>query len=57
MGAETLTIICWRLWLVYQNNKKTKAIIAQGLTSEEVDRRGQELGSEDVTDMKNPYFL
>lgn len=57
MGVETITIICWKLWLMYVNKKKAKAIAAMGISQEEAERRGQELGAEDVTDMKNPYFV
>ncbi|WVQ81400.1 hypothetical protein IAT38_003524 [Cryptococcus sp. DSM 104549] len=57
MGVELATIIIWRLWLGYCNRKKARAVAAMGLTPEEIERRGQELGAEDTTDMKNPFFV
>ena len=57
MAVETLDIICWKLWLVYQNKKRAKAISEMGISSEEAERKGQELGAEDVTDLKNPFFV
>lgn len=57
MAAQTIIILSWRFWLVYNNNKRAKAIEAEGISSEEVEKRGQQLGSEDVTDLKNPYFM
>nr|XP_031861390.1 uncharacterized protein CI109_002994 [Kwoniella shandongensis]KAA5528462.1 hypothetical protein CI109_002994 [Kwoniella shandongensis] len=57
MGVEFITIIFWRLWLVYCNNKKRRAWEAEGLSLEDRERRAQELGAEDTTDVKNPYFI
>jgi hypothetical protein len=56
MGVEVGILAIWRLWLVRCNRKKTAAWAAEGLTTEEVERRGQEMGAEDITDRKNPYF-
>ena len=50
-------LIIWRLWLMRCNAKKRQAIADQNMTIEEVEKRGQELGAEDITDMRNPYFL
>ncbi|GFZ45616.1 hypothetical protein JCM24511_03344 [Saitozyma sp. JCM 24511] len=57
MAAEVLTIVVWKFWLVYKNKQRAQAIAAEGLSPEEVDRKGQELGALDVTDLKNPYFM
>jgi ACS family allantoate permease-like MFS transporter len=57
MAAEVLTIMVWKFWLVYKNKQRAQAIAAEGLSPEEVDRKGQELGALDVTDLKNPYFM
>ena len=56
MAANCLVIVAWRLWLVYQNRKRAKIVEAMGLTSEEAEKRGQELGAQDVTDVDNPFF-
>ncbi|KAK8864563.1 hypothetical protein IAR55_001813 [Kwoniella newhampshirensis] len=57
LGAEVVLILLWRVYLVYANRKKRNALDAQGLTEEEIARRGEALGKEDTTDLKNPYFL
>ncbi|EAL19236.1 hypothetical protein CNBH3350 [Cryptococcus deneoformans B-3501A] len=57
MGVEFATIVIWRIWLEYCNRKKTRAIAEMGLSEEEIEKRGQELGAEDTTDMKNPFFI
>lgn len=56
MGGALILIVLWRFWLVYQNRKKDEAVAAMGLTQAEEERRGQELGAQDVTDLKNPFF-
>jgi hypothetical protein len=56
MGGALILIILWRFWLVYQNRKKDEEVAAMGLTKAEEERRGQELGAQDVTDLKNPFF-
>ncbi|OCF56321.1 hypothetical protein L486_06263 [Kwoniella mangroviensis CBS 10435] len=57
MGVEFVTIVIWRLYLVWTNRRKQAKIEAMGLTQEEIERKGQELGAEDTTDMKNPFFM
>ncbi|RSH87150.1 hypothetical protein EHS25_003641 [Saitozyma podzolica] len=56
MGGALILIVLWRFWLVYQNRKKDEEVAAMGLTKAEEERRGQELGAQDVTDLKNPFF-
>ena len=56
MGVNCLNIIVWRLWLVYQNRRRAKIVASMGLTPEQAERRGQELGAQDVTDVDNPFF-
>ena len=56
MIANTMVIVAWRVWLVYQNRRRTKIVEAMGLTQQEAERRGQELGAQDVTDVDNPFF-
>ncbi|ORX40473.1 major facilitator superfamily domain-containing protein [Kockovaella imperatae] len=56
MGVSCLVITLWRLYLVRQNKKKAEIVAAMGLTPEEAERRGQELGAQDVTDVDNPFF-
>ncbi|WWC72941.1 uncharacterized protein I206_106905 [Kwoniella pini CBS 10737] len=57
MGGEFITIVCWRLYLGWVNRRKTRAIAEMGLNQEEIERKGRELGAEDTTDMKNPFFM
>ncbi len=57
MGCLVIVIIVWKFWLMYVNKKKAKAIAAMGISPEEAEKRGQELGAKDVTDLKNPYSV
>ena len=57
IGAECVVILAWKFWLMYMNRKKQRAIEAEGLSPEEVERQAQALGAQDVTDLKNPYFM
>ena len=57
MGALVLAIIAWKFWLMYVNKKRAKQIAEMGLSAQEVEQRGQELGAKDVTDLKNPFFV
>ena len=57
MAAGALDIALWRLWLMRENRRKRRAIEAEGISPEEIERRARELGAQDVTDRKNPYFL
>jgi ACS family allantoate permease-like MFS transporter len=56
MAVSTLNIVAWKLWLIWMNRKKDREVAAMNLTEEEKERKGQELGAMDVTDMKNPFF-
>lgn len=56
MGAQALVIIAWRYWLVRQNRKKAQEVAEMNLSEAEAERRGQEMGAMDVTDIKNPFF-
>lgn len=55
-GIEVFVIILWRLWYVWENKRRDRVATESGLTKEEQERQGQELGDKDVTDMMNPHF-
>ena len=57
MAALVIVIIIWKFWLLYINRKKARIVAEMGISVEEAERRGQELGAKDVTDLKNPYFV
>ena len=56
MGIDAVLIVLWRFYLVWMNKRKDREVAAMGLTAEEAERRGQELGAQDVTDLNNPFF-
>jgi len=56
VGVEFFVVVGWKLWLVYQNKKRAAIIKDMNITAEEAERRGQVLGAEDTTDMKNVFF-
>lgn len=55
-GGQILVIIGWRCWYVYENRRRSRALAESGLSQEEQERQGRELGEQDTTDRKNPYF-
>lgn len=56
MAVTVVLIYAWRMWLVYQNKKKAKIVADMGLSPAEEEKKGQQLGSEDLTDVENPFF-
>ncbi|KAH8885264.1 MFS general substrate transporter [Thozetella sp. PMI_491] len=55
-GLEILVVIAWRLWYMYENRRRDRLAAESGLSKEDQERLGRELGEQDVTDMKNPHF-
>ncbi|RTE80907.1 hypothetical protein BHE90_004598 [Fusarium euwallaceae] len=55
-GGQIFVIIGWRCWYVYENRRRSRALAESGLSAEEQERQGRELGEQDTTDRKNPYF-
>lgn len=41
---------------MYENRRRDRLAAESGLSKEEQQRLGQELGEKDVTDRENPYF-
>lgn len=56
MGVDAVLIVVWRFYLVWKNNRKDREVAALGISPEVAERRGQELGAQDVTDLNNPFF-
>ena len=56
LGLEGLLICAWRGYYVWQNWKRDKAAAASGLSKEEQERIGREMGEANMTDLENPHF-
>lgn len=56
LGLEFVLICSWRLYYVWQNKKRDKAAIASGLSKEEQESIGREMGESNMTDLQNPHF-
>jgi MFS transporter, ACS family, allantoate permease len=56
LGAEFLLIVSWRLYYVWQNHRRAKKAAEDGVSKEEQERLGREMGERNVTDLQNPYF-
>lgn len=41
---------------MWENRRRERIVLSMGISKEEQERRGKELGEQDVTDMKNIYF-
>jgi hypothetical protein len=51
-----ILVIIWRYYYVWQNKRRDRAAAASGMSAEEQEAAGRELGELNVTDMKNPHF-
>ncbi|KAJ6632477.1 hypothetical protein B0H10DRAFT_1977471 [Mycena sp. CBHHK59/15] len=55
-GLEFMLIISWRYYYVWQNKRRDRAAAASGMSEEEQEAIGREMGELNVTDLKNPHF-
>jgi ACS family allantoate permease-like MFS transporter len=55
-GLQIIVIILWGLWYVLENRRRDRLAAASGLSKEEQERRGEQSGLQDVTDLKNLHF-
>ncbi|KAJ5108312.1 MFS general substrate transporter [Penicillium angulare] len=55
-ALEAVCILLWRFWYMWENRRRDRLVAESGLSKEEQEARGRELGERDVTDLKNPYF-
>jgi ACS family allantoate permease-like MFS transporter len=55
-GIQFVLIVCWRLYYVWQNKRRDKKAAESGISKEEQERLGRELGETDTTDLQNPHF-
>ena len=56
LGAEFVLISVWRLYYMWQNKRRDRMATESGVSKEEQERLGREMGERDVTDLQNPYF-
>jgi len=56
LGAEIVLVVSWRFYYMYMNKKRDKLALESGVSKEEQERLGRELGERDVTDLNNPWF-
>ncbi|KAK5133332.1 hypothetical protein LTR08_007857 [Meristemomyces frigidus] len=56
LGTQFILIICWRGYYMWQNRRRDRAAAASGLSLEEQEKLGRELGERNVTDLQNPHF-
>lgn len=56
LGLEFLLIVVWRGYYMWQNRRRDKKALESGISKEEQERLGRELGEIDTTDMANPHF-
>lgn len=55
-GLEFLLICAWRGYYMWQNKKRDKAAAASGLSKEQQEAIGREMGENNCTDMENIHF-
>lgn len=56
LAAEFILICSWRGYYVWQNWRRDKAAAENGISKEEQEKLGRELGERNVTDLQNPHF-
>ncbi|KAK4541047.1 hypothetical protein LTR36_008416 [Oleoguttula mirabilis] len=56
LGAQFVLICAWQGYYVWQNRRRDRAAAASGLSKEEQEKLGRELGERNVTDLQNPHF-
>lgn len=56
LGLEFLLIVVWRGYYMWQNRRRDKKALESGISKEEQERLGRELGEIDTTDLQNPHF-
>lgn len=56
LGAECVLIWSWRYYYIWQNKRRDRLAAESGISKEEQERLGREMGENNVTDTKNPYF-
>ncbi|KAL0258325.1 hypothetical protein SLS55_007501 [Diplodia seriata] len=56
LGAEFVLICAWRVYYVRQNKIRDRAAAESGVSEEERERVGRQMGEGDVTDLGNPHF-
>lgn len=55
-GLAVVLNLAWREWYVWQNRTRDKRAAEEGITKEEQERLGREMGEKDLTDLQNPHF-
>ena len=56
LAVQFLLILGWRTYYVWQNKRRDKKALTSGLSKEEQELRGRQLGEMDATDLNNPHF-
>jgi hypothetical protein len=55
-GLQFVLIVVWRGYYMWQNRRRDRAAEASGVSKEEQERVGREMGERDMTDLENPHF-
>ncbi|KAI1478632.1 MFS general substrate transporter [Daldinia eschscholtzii] len=56
LGLQMLMILLWRSILVMRNRRRDAEMRELGMSEEDRDKAGLEMGERDHTDFENPYF-
>ncbi|KAL1872502.1 hypothetical protein Plec18167_006620 [Paecilomyces lecythidis] len=56
IACSAIVILLWRFWYMWENRRRDGLIAESGLTKDEQEQKGKELGEQDITDLQNPYF-
>lgn len=56
LGIEFALIMAWRLYYMWQNRRRYKWAYASGMSKEEQERVGRQMGEDNKTDLQNWHF-
>ncbi|EIN14733.1 MFS general substrate transporter [Punctularia strigosozonata HHB-11173 SS5] len=56
LGAEFLLLLAWRIYYTWQNRRRDRRALQSGLSREEQEALGRQMGEKDITDINNPHF-
>lgn len=56
LGLEICLVVSWRLYYVWQNKRRDKKAAESGISKEEQERIGREMGEANCTDLQNLHL-
>lgn len=55
-ALQAVVILCWRLYYMWENRRRDRLMVERGISNEERERLGKQLGEQGKTDRENIYI-